>query len=143
MKLQFMILLLAFAWSAAPLCAQVDRAAITGTIHDPSGAAVGGARITATYSSTGASRTALSNESGVYLIAGLPVGSIAIVVENPGFRTIRTETELKVGETKTFDFSFALAGVDETVEVVAEPELVRTTAAFGSVIDNKAMTELP
>jgi len=88
MKFKLVILLLAVAWSATPLCAQVDRAAVTGTIHDPTGAAVGGAMITVAYPSTGASRTAVSNESGVYLLAGLQVGSITLVAENPGFRTI-------------------------------------------------------
>jgi outer membrane receptor protein involved in Fe transport len=125
------------------LFAQVDRANVTGTIHDPTGAAVGGATITVTYPATGVTRSTTSNEVGVYFIASLPVGAAVISVVDPGFRTIRAETDLKVGETKTLDFSFELANIENSVEVVADQELARNMIAIGSSLDSKTLSEIP
>jgi hypothetical protein len=109
------------------LC-QVDRATLTGTIR---------------YPATGLARAVTSNASGAYLIGGLPVGTAALQIQKPGFRALRSEIELNVGETKTLNFSLEIAGVDTTVEVVAEAELVRNSAAVGATFDNTQLSQLP
>jgi hypothetical protein len=56
------------------LLAQSDRGAITGRVNDPSKAAVAGATITVSNTTTGLRSTAKSNESGAYTVPQLPVG---------------------------------------------------------------------
>ena len=68
-----------YGWS------QEVTASITGTISDQSGAAVTGATVTATSQERGQSYAAVTNESGLYRIAQLPVGPYAIKVEKAGF----------------------------------------------------------
>jgi len=116
------------------LC-QVDRATVTGTLRDPTWAVVANAKITVTYPATGFTRTVSANESGAYPIAGLPVGAVAIQVAKPGFRAIRAEAMLNVGQTRTFDFPPELASVDSS-EVVAEADLVRNSAEIGATLQN-------
>ncbi len=65
----FLILLAAF-----PLAAQIDRAVLTGTVTDPAGAVVPGAKVTAVSVETGVSRDAVTNSDGVYIIPALLVG---------------------------------------------------------------------
>ena len=65
-------LLTLFALSTVAF-AQVDRATVTGTLRDPSGAVVAGGGVTVTYPETGQHRTVSSNGSGVFLAPGLPV----------------------------------------------------------------------
>jgi hypothetical protein len=142
MRLAFS-LLIAVVSLAATLFGQVDRATVTGTLRDPSGAAVETGKVLVRYPATGLTRAVTSNASGVYHIGGLPVGAAVIQVDKPGFRSIRSEIELNVGQTKTLDFSLEVAGVDMTVEVVAEADLVRNSATVGATFDNTQIAQLP
>ena len=68
-----------------PVWSQEVTASITGTITDPSGAAVPGATVTATSQERGLTYNAETNDSGLYRIAQLPVGTYALKVEKSGF----------------------------------------------------------
>ena len=84
----FCCFLLAFLVVAATLqCAwsQEVTASITGTVTDPSGAAVSGATVTATSVERGQNYTATTNDSGLYRIAQLPVGTYTLKIEKQGF----------------------------------------------------------
>jgi len=47
---------------------------IQGIVKDSTGAVIGGVEVKATQTETGASRTVMSSEDGVYFLANLPVG---------------------------------------------------------------------
>ena len=143
MKLKTLSLFCAVVFSSLPLFAQVDRATVTGVLRDPSGGVLTDANITITYPATSLSRSVTSNAQGVYLLGNLPVGHAVIEAGKAGFRSIHIDTDLKVGETKTFDFEMDLAGVDSTVEVVAEADLVRNSAAVGATFDDQQISQLP
>jgi hypothetical protein len=129
--------------SALPAAAQVDRATVTGAVHDASGAAVAGVTITVTYPSTGLDRSATSNERGAFFVTGLPVGSAILRIEKDGFRPIRVEADLTVGETRTLDFSLEIAAVEAAVDVVAPAALVHNSAGVGAVLENRQVSQLP
>jgi hypothetical protein len=59
---------------------QEVTASITGTVTDPSGAAVAGAAVTATSQERGLTYNAVTNDSGLYRIAQLPVGTYRLKV---------------------------------------------------------------
>jgi len=143
MRLQTLILLCAVLSSSLPLFGQVDRATVTGVLRDPSGGVVTDATITIAYPATNLSRSVVSNAQGVYLLGNLPVGHAVIEAGKAGFRPIHVDTDLKVGETKTLDFEMDLAGVDSTVEVLAEADLVRNSAAVGATFDDQQISQLP
>ena len=69
------------AWS------QEVTASISGTVSDPSGASVPGANVTAMSVERGIAYTATTNDSGLYLIAHLPVGTYTLKIEKSGFAT--------------------------------------------------------
>ena len=137
------LIYLAFLMTGSLALAQVDRATVTGTLHDPTGAVIPDAKVTVAYPDTGLERSTRSNSSGAYLISGLPLGRVILHAEKPGFRVIQTETELGVGETTTLDFSFDILSVDASVQVVAELELVRDTAAIGATFETEQISQLP
>jgi outer membrane receptor protein involved in Fe transport len=135
--------LAAMLLSVAPVSAQVDRATVTGTVRDGSGAFVQNAAIILSYPSTGLVRPIVSNERGAFFATGLPVGPLSVEVSRDGFRPVRVETELSVGETRTIDFSLEVAGIESSVDVVAPVALVRNSAGVGAVLDNKDVSNLP
>src|SRR5213593_3019269 len=66
--------LIALFLTAVPALCQITTGTILGTITDPSGALIPGATITAAHLETGAVRTAVSDASGNYTLAALPIG---------------------------------------------------------------------
>src|SRR5215831_10061943 len=77
------LILLCFAFS---VMAQPPVSRLEGTVEDPSGGAVIGARITAENRQTGYKSTALSDNRGFYVFLSLPPGQYSLVIEAAGFR---------------------------------------------------------
>ena len=64
-----------FVLAASSAFAQVNVTSMTGTVTDPTGAAVPGATVQAIALETGAKFTTTSNDRGEYAIPSLPAGS--------------------------------------------------------------------
>jgi len=83
---------------AGVLWAQAPAGRIGGTVKDTGGAAVSGASVRATISTTGAAQTTSTGSDGRYQVLNLPGGTYTIEVSKPGFRTV-TRTGVAIGET--------------------------------------------
>ena len=79
------IVLLTGLIASLPLFAQKITGDISGTITDPTGAAVANATITAVNQGTNEKASATTNESGFYRIVNLSPGQYRISVEVTGF----------------------------------------------------------
>src|SRR5579872_7408882 len=91
-------LALAVCLPAVCLLAQ-SNGSITGTVTDKSGAVIPGATVTVTNSSQGVSRTTATNNTGSYLVGGLPAGSYNVAVEARGFnRNVTSGVTLRAGD---------------------------------------------
>jgi hypothetical protein len=104
-----------------------------------------GATITATQTATGATRTTVSNESGVFNMPGLPPGNYTLKVELSGFRTWQHENVILQVDTVTkADAQMAIGGVAETVTVTeATPILNTADASVGQVMNQQTIARLP
>src|SRR5580765_4207399 len=60
---------------------------ISGTVRDQSGAGLPGVEVTATQTETGVLRTAVTNETGSYVLPNLAIGPYRLEAGLPGFRT--------------------------------------------------------
>jgi len=128
-----------------PMLDQETSAQINGTIFDAQGAAVIGAEITATASSTGFRRTTVSTGSGTYSLPLLPPGSYNLTVKAPGFATLQQKNlSLAVGQVLTLNQSLRPGGATEVVEVGATPPLVETSRTeIGGSVSPQEVTSLP
>jgi hypothetical protein len=118
---------------------------ITGTVTDPSGAAIAGAKVTVTNIATSAERTTTTNESGIYDIPALNPGTYAARVESSGFRVAeRKDVVLQVGQVDRLDFPMEIGNVSDTIEVTGGAPVIETeNATVGTVIENKSIVDLP
>lgn len=125
--------------------AQTDTATITGVVTDSSGAAVADALIQATNRATTAAYTARSNESGVYVITALPIGSYDVSITRSGFQSLRRpDVVLSAGTRARVDASLTVGAVSEVVEVTAlVPLLESETSSLGQVVENRTITQMP
>ena len=107
-----------------------QEATVVGTITDPSGSAIPGAKVTATSVETAASRTILTSESGQYVLPDLRIGHYDMKVEAAGFKTAeQKDVVLQVGDRARLDFQMQVGGAQETVTV--EANAVRVQADSG------------
>ncbi|HKE24546.1 MAG TPA: carboxypeptidase regulatory-like domain-containing protein [Bryobacteraceae bacterium] len=137
--------ILIFTVGAGICLGQADRAAVTGTITDPSHAAMSAAHIAIVYPATGLRRETESSASGAYEIAGLPIGECYLEVSAPNFRTVQTKPfVLEVGETRSLNVSLEVASVSESVNVqaVADP-ITLSTVAVDSLTSSQRLNDLP
>ena len=94
--------------------AQADRAAVTGTISDPTHLPIAAAHVKLVYPGTGLQRETVSSSAGVFSISELPIAEECFLeVSTPGFQTVRTKPfVLEVGETRSLDLSLEISSVD-------------------------------
>src|SRR5262245_47288594 len=118
---------------------------ITGRVTDPSGAVIPGASLTITNVNTSVVRNVVTTEAGTYTFPSIAPGSYRMRTELPGFKTAVSETfEVQVQQVVRLDVVLQVGQVSDTIEVAAAAELLQSeTAAVGTVVENKLITELP
>jgi len=118
---------------------QAVNATLLGTVTDTTGAVVGKAKVTLTETTTGASRTSVTNESGNYEFPSIPPGLYEVLVENPGFKKqARRDVEVTVNSTVRVDLRLEPGATSETVVVTAEiPILQMDRADVGREMDSR------
>lgn len=116
-----------------------------GTVTDKSGSAIVGASVTVTSQATGVSRSAVTDDTGHYIVNLLPVSVYTIRVEFKGFQAVESkDLKLQVDEQRELDYSLALASVTSSVEVVASAVQVETASpSLGQVINSQQVAQLP
>jgi hypothetical protein len=122
--------------------AQEVTASITGTVTDPSGAALPGATVTATSVERGIAYTAETNGSGLYRISQLPVGSYDLKIEKSGF-AVATHPAfvLTLNEVARVDVAMKVGQTTETVEVTGEAPALETQSTQVSTVINAATND--
>jgi hypothetical protein len=125
--------------------AQSTGGRIRGTVTDPSGGAVTGAKVTLTNEATNGSRQAESGANGEYLFLEVPVGTYEIDITAPGFKKhVRKGIAVDLNQVLSVDIPLQLGGATETVEVTGTPPVVDTTSTqLGAVMNRTAVSELP
>src|ERR1700704_1156819 len=137
-----LLLLLAIV---APVHAQTPSGEISGTVVDSSGLSVPGVTVTLTNQATNVVRVVQTNEVGLYVISAIPPGTYDLKAELVGFGTVeRKGIVVQVGSQSRFSFAMEVGNLSETLEVVAHSPLIQTeNAAISTVIENRAIVELP
>src|SRR5437016_5900619 len=130
---------------AGPAWAQATTAQISGSVRDQSDAVLPGVEITATQTATGVKRSTVSNETGNYVLASLPVGPYILAATLPGFREyLQSGIVLQVDTSPTINVVLQVGQNSETVEVQANTALVEThNTAIGQVVTNQQVAEMP
>ena len=77
--------------TAGAIFAQQDRATLTGSVSDPSGAAAPGIRVQVRNTETNAAYDSLTNETGRYTVPNLPIGVYKVTFHGSGFKTLVRE----------------------------------------------------
>ncbi|SEG48109.1 Carboxypeptidase regulatory-like domain-containing protein [Bryocella elongata] len=138
----FLALLLLSGGSA--LAQLAGKGAISGTVLDPTGAAVPGATITATSIANGVSTKAVSTSSGDFTVS-LDPGAYSVTVSASGFeKLVQNNITVNALETVSLSPKLTVGGTDVSVTVdTIPPQLETTNATLGATMENEMYSALP
>ncbi len=118
---------------------------LTGVVRDATGAVVSGAAVNAKHIETGLTRSAVTDDSGRYLVTVLPSGNYEIRVEARGFRPlVRKGVQLSINETATVDLGLEVGAQEQEITVSGQASPVNvTTSELSYLVSSRAIAELP
>jgi len=125
--------------------AQLPIATINGTVTDPQGAAVVGAKVVVTSKATGLSRETATGADGRYAVPNLLPGDYTVRVTAQGFTTSEVKNvTLEVGRASTVDVRLAIAKAGEVVTVQAgEAQVDLTESEVQGVVTSSTIGTIP
>lgn len=124
---------------------QRDLGTITGTITDPTGAAVASAKVTITEDATGLTYQVESGGSGEYARPLLKPGTYTVTAEAPGFRRVAQQNVVIVGGDRVgVSLTLTVGDISQSVEISANAPLLQTeSTTLGADLGSKTVSELP
>jgi hypothetical protein len=133
---------LAFAL-AEPAFAQATSS-LRGKVVDDQAGSLPGVSVSLVNDQTGFSRTVASDAAGAYQFQQVPPGTYDLVAELQGFAPFKYKVTLQVNTPASFEVKLALAGVSESVNVVAKVATINTIdATIGNAFNELQVRQLP
>ncbi len=138
-----LIFAVVFATSAA--FGQSSHGALAGTVTDPTGAVIPGAKVTVVEEARGTKSETVSTSSGDYRFTELPVGSYRVTTTAVGFSTATaTGVQVTVNSTAALDVKLTVGSQTENITVDASGLRLETeTSDVGGTVSNKQVEDLP
>ena len=130
---------------AASLYAQTVASSLIGTVVDPANAAVVGSPVTLTNAETGATRTAITDNTGTYRFQNIEAATYNVTVRAMGFK-VETQTGIVVAAQETHNggkMILQVGSVAESISVTAEVAQVQLESAEQSkTVDSADLNDL-
>jgi hypothetical protein len=119
--------------------------ALTGTVSDPSGGVVAGAKVSLTSLATQKVETKTTTENGQYKFALLPPGEYALKVASAGFETLLVPSvTVNVTETDVKDVTLPIGKSETQITVEGSiPTLQTQESTVGTLVDDKTVNAIP
>jgi hypothetical protein len=142
---RFSLLLIVLALCSALAFGQAETGQVVGTVTDPQGAVVSGAKVTMRSTATSAERTTMTNSNGLFTFTNLQPGPYEVKVESANFQAATKRLDVTVGSRNTVDFPLTVTGGSTTVEVVGEGgvQVETQNQQLSQVVSGQQITELP
>ena len=125
--------------------AQISTGSLSGTVTDPGGLVIAGAKVIATHVPTNRSSETVTSEAGLYVLPTLDVGPYNVTVEQGGFKKLtHTGVVILISNRSVLDLKLEIGEVSQTLEVTGEaPQLQTATTEIGSNFAPKLFTDAP
>jgi outer membrane receptor protein involved in Fe transport len=132
-------------FAVSVLTAQIQNGQFAGTVTDPTGAAISGAKVIVTNTATDLSLTATTNSSGNYTVKEVPPGIYKITIEAAGFKTVTNSgVTANAGTIAHLDFKLLIGKATEVVEVTGEASAVNTEdSKLANTVNSTQISNLP
>ncbi|HKD60558.1 MAG TPA: TonB-dependent receptor [Terracidiphilus sp.] len=137
-------ILLCILSTVTPSFGQTASTSLRGTIKDPTGALVPGAKITIVDKSNGATLSVVADSTGDYSFPQIPPARYTIVVSATGFGNQSKIAELLVNQPATINFTLTIEASTVTIDVTASAQTLNTSdATIGNAVGNETIQAMP
>lgn len=121
------------------------KASLRGTVADPSGAVIPGAKVTLTDKQTNQVRITTANQSGLYTFNFLPPDHFELTVQHAGFqKKVISDVVITPDQSNALDVQLAIGQVQQTVTVSGVTSALNTnTATISSTITSNQIQHMP
>ncbi|MDT7605442.1 MAG: hypothetical protein QOF61_3439, partial [Acidobacteriota bacterium] len=120
---------------------------LTGTVIDPTGAAVAGAAVSVKNNATAQELTATTNDQGTFTVPSAPAGTYTVTITpTTGFKqSILKDVKVDAGRPSNVDVKLEVGQVTESVTITgAGGELINSSNAnVSTTITGRQITDLP
>src|SRR5271165_2275022 len=124
--------------------ATISTGNVNGTVVDPSGAAVPGAKVTITHIDTGVTTNVTTNSSGFYNSGSIAPGKYLVKVEAKGFDTSEEQVNVRIANNTAVNFNLKVGQESTAVRVDASAVSVNTeTTSVEGVLTASQIDSLP
>jgi hypothetical protein len=146
-SVRFTLILLLAVVLTTPMFAQsgATTAQLNGTVEDPRGAVVVGAKVMLRNEATGMEQATSTNPSGEYKFLLVPPGRYTVTVESPSFaKLVNRGVVLTIGQLARLPLVLQIAALNEEVTVSTAAELVEAQrSSVGTTVDQERIQDLP
>ncbi len=142
---QFSIFTALLLWLSAYAMGQTPTGTLQGTVTDPSGGIITGAKVHIANTKTGESKDLVTDTAGRFVQPFLLPGTYNVTVDASGFqKTAQNDVNLAVGQNRALKLELPVGKATTSVNVQATtPALDTTGATLNTVIENKRVNDLP
>ncbi|MHB1023964.1 MAG: TonB-dependent receptor [Acidobacteriaceae bacterium] len=126
--------------------AQTITGTVRGTVTDPSGAVIAGAKVSARNVNTGVTSNTVSNREGLYNIQFLPIGEYTITASASGFQTTSIgPLRLQIDQIAKIDAMLKVGKSATTLTIAASaaPLLNTENSTLGTSVDSHTLQNMP
>jgi hypothetical protein len=131
--------------AVSPAFSQTNFGQINGTVTDPSGIEIAGAKVVLQSLETSTERQTVTNSSATYVIPTVAPGRYSLTVTAAGFETYKvSEFPLQSAEARTADAKMVIGTVTDTIQVQGQAVAVdKTESTISTVIQKLEIVEIP
>src|SRR3984893_236622 len=144
-RLQFCLAAFAVLALTFNAFAQVQNGQFTGTVSDPTGAAIANAKVTVSNPAIDLNLSTTTNSSGNYTVKEVPIGTYKITVEAAGFKSVSNAgVTANAGTIAHVDFKMLIGKASEVIEVTGEAAAVNTEdSKLATTVSSTQISNLP
>jgi hypothetical protein len=142
----YVFCILAWALSLASTAfAQSSTGSVRGSVRDPSGAVIPGAKLELVNKATNVTFRTASNEAGLYVFPSVLPGDYTLTVAFTGMETLQAPVEVQVQQSTVFDAVLKVGSTETriTISTEATPLVVVDNPTLGHVLERQRIEQLP
>jgi hypothetical protein len=141
---RFVLLFFVFLLTVSAAHAQY-RASLRGTVNDPQGSAVVGAKVTLTNTDTSSTLVSISDDNGIYQFNALSPAPYRLTVEQQGFKKkVLEHVQIIPEQPNALDLPLEVGEVQQTVTVSETTQALDTdTATVGGTVTTNEIQHMP
>jgi hypothetical protein len=120
-----------------------DAGAVRGTVTDPSGAVIPGAKVHLVNQVSGLDRTVTTDATGQFVFANIPFNPYRMSVSANGFTPLSQSIQIRSVVGTNLNLVLQVAGASQTVIVEASGDLIETDPTFHTDVDRDQFIKVP